>query len=649
MQAYLPGGGMVTSDRGAGQGEPDGPLKTALVIGLICKRLRQQLGETAVADTWFMDDGQLYLKPHALSALIETMDKELRRVGATRGCLSGGDDIKSSVRFFSDRGAVAVDPNQFSARVRDTCRFHQPGDAVKVLGGWIADAPTVTSRFEDLWSKAEQLHEAVDLVDNAAVTYVLKSMCLGTCKAAYQLRLQGDMVSAEALRKFEDGLRGSLATTLGAELDAESWKQSTCAVNKGGLGFRTPEEVAVPAFVASRITARPAVDRVFSSLRQSGLAPAGWLETAYDDRLTPAQTALFNRCRTVVETAELQQTLALAAAAAAEKWAVMAGRPPPDPGHDLAEVAEEEHEEIDPKGIPKAPKLQRQICSIFDRQKMQELRQTLQEAGRYYDIARLGDLTAPAQDHRWITNLNEETGPVMAPVEWRTAVRLRQGCSLMAHARRCAGCGHDVLDTQCSHSLCCAMAESTRGHNELRNEIAAVMAAVDPATETEPVGLIPAAPQLRPADVLTRAAHGSRDTAIDIMVVAPHACSRAGGDATESGKADKLDKYADYIGALEDQGIRYAPAVVTCFGRRHPDLDKMLQVAADKYAGLRGLPNGKAVLKKWQTRVAVAVWKRAARMAHHCLWLPPGQWDDITAEHNDSDQAIPPWVRLAEQ
>ena len=44
----LPRGCWVTSDRGAGQGEPEGPLKAALTIGQAVRRARADLGSAGV-------------------------------------------------------------------------------------------------------------------------------------------------------------------------------------------------------------------------------------------------------------------------------------------------------------------------------------------------------------------------------------------------------------------------------------------------------------------------------------------------------------------------------------------------------------------------------------------------------------------------
>ena len=57
---------------------------------------------------------------------------------------------------------------------------------------------------------------------------------------------------------------------------------------------------------------------------------------------------------------------------------------------------------------------------------------------------------------------------------------------------------------------------------------------------------MPCCPPLRPADVLTRAAHPSLIVAVDVGIRAPHA-SNARHDAAESMRQDKLDYNEEHL------------------------------------------------------------------------------------------------------
>ena len=79
------------------------------------------------------------------------------------------------------------------------------------------------------------------------------------------------------------------------------------------------------------------------------------------------------------------------------------------------------------------------------------------------------------------------------------------------------------MDKQGYHALCCSMAESTRGHNRVRNVVHAGCAVSDPGAAAEVQGLIPSAPTLRLADVLTSAAYETSVVALDVGIIALHA------------------------------------------------------------------------------------------------------------------------------
>ena len=62
--------------------------------------------------------------------------------------------------------------------------------------------------------------------------------------------------------------------------------------------------------------------------------------------------------------------------------------------------------------------------------------------------------------------------------------------------------------------------------------------------------LVPVAPDLRPADVLTIAAHQTSSVAVDIGIKVPHA-QNAGLDCTETMKQYKVRHYEVHLPELE--------------------------------------------------------------------------------------------------
>eukprot|EP00972_Heterocapsa_arctica_P047720 7039064-Heterocapsa_arctica.AAC.1 len=130
-------------------------------------------------------------------------------------------------------------------------------ESCKILGGELGGINHFSKRWQTTGDKLTTLHDAIGEIDHGPTEFVLKAACADVCKATYTLRLQGDHIPNDELGYFTKALRNSLGETLGGSLSDNAWLQATCGMKDGGVGFRTPGEIAIPAFVASRFTARP--------------------------------------------------------------------------------------------------------------------------------------------------------------------------------------------------------------------------------------------------------------------------------------------------------------------------------------------------------------------------------------------------------
>ena len=185
----------------------------------------------------------------------------------------------------------------------------------------------------------------------------------------------------------------------------------------------------------------------------------------------------------------------------------------------------------------------------------------------------------------------------------------------------CHGCHARVLDLQCRHALCCSLGEATIGHNRVQEVIHAGCAVSDASACMEAVGLVDSRPELRPADVLTRAAIPNRIAALDVGIKSPEA-GGAGEDCAEAMMQEKLQYYADVIPELERKGITYSPITFSCFGRRHGTTTKIMTQVAQRAARFRGLSSYKPLLRRWEATVSAEIWRRAAHMVRRCFPKP---------------------------
>ena len=147
------------------------------------------------------------------------------------------------------------------------------------------------------------------------------------------------------------------------------------------------------------------------------------------------------------------------------------------------------------------------------------------------------------------------------------------------------------------HSLCCARSASTKGHYVVRDRILELTHLADPTAITEAKDLIPTAPSLRPADILTTAALPGRLAALDIGICSPDAC-KAGIDCCDSMYESKCSKYSIPMARTIDLEFEYRPLVFSCYGRVHPEGQAILKTLAQVAARRRGVFNYEVLLAR---------------------------------------------------
>ena len=134
----------------------------------------------------------------------------------------------------------------------------------------------------------------------------------------------------------------------------------------------------------------------------------------------------------------------------------------------------------------------------------------------------------PSVSHDWLWRISPIHGPIVAKNEFQTACRLRLSASCIDASALCIRC-ENTLDPARSHALCCALPAATKDHYNVRDATLPLTHLADPSAAVEATGLIPSAPALRPADILTSAALPGRLAALDIGISSPDAAG-AGDD-----------------------------------------------------------------------------------------------------------------------
>ena len=132
--------------------------------------------------------------------------------------------------------------------------------------------------------------------------------------------------------------------------------------------------------------------------------------------------------------------------------------------------------------------VQRIIMRCIDARRVALVRQGMSDRADIAGLNRMDDLQDKGQDHTWMWALSKHRGPVMDDEDHIEAVRLRLGIVGPIDVVPCGLCGDTVMDNSGAHALCCARAESTKGHHCVTRQLADEIRCADPTVEVEPGG-----------------------------------------------------------------------------------------------------------------------------------------------------------------
>ena len=466
-------------------------------------------------------------------------------------------------------------------------------------------------------AKVVELHKSIEGIRDAGVETVLKTECVGVSKVVHIKRAAGDRLSSDDLGKWDKHMRDSLDRTLNGELDDQSRKQAVDGFKQEGLSWRTGSDTALPAFLASRVASRPAV----GSVAEAGMGNLEAMMETYDARTTVALERAVS---------SLPDDLALnfrgmvddGASAASARWRTLtrAGEDMQD-AHEEQDVLRQEafladdgEPGSDRSGHVAGP-LQRGLCSVVDVARGRVWDEVLRSRRRWADVRRLRELrNVTDQNRSWLWAIKNRVERCLASHDYALAVRTMLGAPVLIDPVLCGGCGRHVLDLQGKHALCCMGSATTTGHNRVRDTIAMGLAMADAGTVTEPLGFVPSAPNLRLADILTRASTVDGFLACDVEIASPEATG-AGLDCVESMRVRKLEHFGERVlMELEEQMCAVHTSGPVCNSRRSTVLISLLRAAAQQAA--RTLDGSAAVslVRRWELAVAVEVWRRTVVM-----------------------------------
>ena len=269
-----------------------------------------------IADFWYLDDGDIICHPELVLAILQSHDNADAAAGGSRNL------SKSEVLYFVDEATLAAHTSDWHlAEVGALADVKCAENHGLTLGVATGDLDAIERQLERKTEVVKAIQERIATVNDVQTEHVLNRDSLGVCRVNHILRVHGTTLHREnsaALRQFDESGRRE-KDRLFPGLTEESHIQASLSDAYGGLGWRKASEVALPANLAALIMSAPKIKHMAGQASLAGLLQTGRLEDVFAAKLEEAQRLYLQR---LDESDRLKAVgfLEKARQAAAEQW-----------------------------------------------------------------------------------------------------------------------------------------------------------------------------------------------------------------------------------------------------------------------------------------------------------------------------------------
>ena len=369
-------------DRGAEQGDVDGPLECGITAAQALKRTRRRLheaqcqgllpwtgppqdptvGQQAVADfesrkrrsgewsalpphrrreaegagpiipdpshevqrhggvvDWdYLDDDDFLIAPPLVPTLLRIIDEEMALIGASR------NRAKTEVLYFASAEALAEHDAAWELEfVKTQAAVSLADEGALTLGVAIGPDHVVATQVDQKAQVVRAVHQRTEVCSDAQTEHVISRQSLGVCRVNHILRVHGhDLLEAgDSLQQFDSAAELAM-DRLFPGTTAEGLRQAALAAPKGGLGWRWAADVARPANLAAMLAAGPLIRAMARDASFAGLIPHGLIEHGLEEA-TRVMAVAFCEGLHEKERARAEGFLIRAEHAAGQQWAAI--------------------------------------------------------------------------------------------------------------------------------------------------------------------------------------------------------------------------------------------------------------------------------------------------------------------------------------
>ncbi len=396
----------AAKDRGAEQGDVDGPLECSLTLGGVATETRRQVHERqrrgllpwaaesaaaaraadeefdrrseravawraltpaqrreadsgggilpdplhevqsggGLADWWYLDDGDILCHPRLVLPYLQCFDPVNGEVGGERNV------IKTEVIYYADEATLEQHSAEWQLeevrRLASVATAAEPG---VTLGVAIGSDVAVQEQAQQKVQVIKAMQERIAITQDVQTEHVLNRDCLGVGRVNHILRVHGDQLlrAGDSLSAFDAAARAEL-DRLFPGLTPEGHAQASLAASVGGLGWRRASETARPANLGALVSAGPHVQSMAAAAARAGLVRGGQLEARLARKTRQVEQAYLNELDEA-ERSRAMEFLQKARIAAEETW-VRQTRGAPAAGASTLPVADAvyvgEHEDV---------------------------------------------------------------------------------------------------------------------------------------------------------------------------------------------------------------------------------------------------------------------------------------------------------------
>ena len=246
----------ILSKTGLQQGDPGGAALFSLGIDHIVKGIKSEM------NLWYLDDSNMADSPEVVLADLRFLLGELEKIGLS---INAG---KCELTCLN-----TVDPNT----VIESFKLLLPNlkvtsiDESIILGSPIADQG-VRTEIESKIAALKRMTARLDLIDPHQA-FVLLKHSFSIPKMYYLLRSAPAYKQADLLESYDQTVRESLSRITNINYSNMAWAQASLPVRSGGLGVRKANDIALPCYISSALTAQTLVEAIIPP--SAGLASFG--------------------------------------------------------------------------------------------------------------------------------------------------------------------------------------------------------------------------------------------------------------------------------------------------------------------------------------------------------------------------------------